>query len=442
MSQRSRFFMVCFLLLALIFSPVAIAGAGDAVDVDQAAISGALGWLRTQQQVDGGFGNAGVTCDVVLAITSIGQDPATWRPAPDGPSVMDYLAGQAAAYAVTAAQTGKLAVAVASAGMNLADFGGLDLLAHLRTFYTDETGYGQSATDQAWAMLALLAAGQPVSEGDLATLRGYQQENGGWEAGPGWGTDTNTTALVVQTLVAAGESASSEVLQGARAHLLAQQNEDGGFPYTKPSPWGTDSDANSTAYVIQGLLALGEDPAGATWTRPGGDPLTALGRFQIGSGAFEWQPGTGENLLATAQALPLLARKVLLAPALEWQVKSVMLRPSTRGPAPTLARGNLVTCAAPLPDNSWVKAYRWTAEGEWQDVNPRGWTSVRNDGFLKADGLPVDYATFGGLGNPYRIELWVEGQLVRSVGNFQQGQPPFRIRAEADACTPWACLLQ
>jgi len=439
MFRTTRTGVTFILLLTVCLSLVPVAGAEGTPIANQTAIADALDWLRTQQQADGGFGNAGITCDVVLAIASAGQDPAAWKPTPGGPSVMDYLAGQTASYAATAAQTGKLIVAVVAAGMDPINFGGLDLLAHLQTFYDEVAGYGQGATDQAWAILALLAAGQPVPEAGQAILRGYQQENDGWEAGPGWGTDTNTTALAVQALIAAGAPAGSDTILAARDHLLDQQNDDGGFPYTKPSPWGTDSDADSTAYVIQALMAMGEDPAEEVWTRDGSDPVTALLRFQIESGAFEWQPGFGENLLATAQAVPPLAGKVLPLPAPEWS-QPVLVLPSPReGPAPELAQGNLVTCVAPQPSNSWIKAYRLTAEGTWLDVNPRGWSSIRADGLLKIDGLPVDYLTFGGAGNPYRIEMWINGKLAHSVGIYHQGQSLFRIRPEADNYTPWAC---
>ena len=50
-------------------------------------------------------------------------------------------------------------------------------------------------------------------------------------------------------------------------YLKAQQNADGGFPYISPSPYGTDSDSNSTAVVIWAIKAAGQDPAGDDWKR-------------------------------------------------------------------------------------------------------------------------------------------------------------------------------
>ena len=430
------------LLLALALAVAPSAGAGTPVLPAEHPIRSALDWLGTQQGPDGGFANPGTTCDVVFALASAGHNPAAWRPTPLGPSAMDYLASHAAAYATGAAQTGKLILAVVAAGQDPTHFGGMDLLAHLRSFGDGAGAYGAGAMDQAWALLALRAAGEKVTEAERAVLRSYQQANGGWEGAPGWGTDTNTTALAIQALLAAGEAPTSKAVQAARAHLLEQQNDDGGFPYTKPSPWGSDSDADSTAYVLQALLALGEDLTAKPWWRgPGSDPVAALLRFQVASGAFEWQPGFGENLLATAQAIPALAGKSFPLPAGQWPEAEVRIPALHLGPAPALARGNLVTCVAAPPAVSWVKAYRLTAEGAWEDVNPRGWSAVRSDGYLKVDGLPVDYATFGAAGNPYRVELWVNGRVVQRVGVFHQGQPAFRIRPEADSLTPWPCPM-
>ncbi|NLE76510.1 MAG: cell wall anchor protein [Chloroflexi bacterium] len=430
------------LALALVccLSVVGPALALEPAPAHDTTIESTLAWLRTQQGEDGGFGSVGASIDVALAIVAAGQSPAGWRATPDGPSLMDYLAAGVDAYAATAAQTGKLLVAVAAAGMDPHGFGGHDLLTHLETFHSAAGGYGVSATDQAWATLALRAAGQPVPAVEADALRAYQQEDGAWEAGPGWGADTNSTAVAVQALVAVGEPATSPALQRALAFFREQQNGDGGFPYVKPSPWGSDSDANSTAYVIQALRALGEDPTGAAWSKGEVDAVAALLRFQGASGAWEWQPGMGENILAAAQAVPALMGKTLPLAAHDLALAQALLQPG--GPAPALRQGNLVTCVDAQAGSSWLKLYRLTAQGQWEDLNPRGWTALDGAGYLKIDGLLVDHASFGGAGNPYRVEAWADGALLRSAGLFHQGQPVFRIRGEADALTPWGCPLR
>jgi len=98
--------------------------------------------------------------------------------------------------------------------------------------------------------------------------------------------------------------------------------------------------------------------------------------------------------------------------------------------------GNLITCVR--PSNSWIKVYRQRPDGSWQDMNPRGWGSIDPSGFLKIDGLPVE-GYYGERGQPYRVELWANYLLIRSVGNTSAGQPEFRIYPWTDNYTPWGC---
>jgi hypothetical protein len=99
--------------------------------------------------------------------------------------------------------------------------------------------------------------------------------------------------------------------------------------------------------------------------------------------------------------------------------------------------GNLITCVG--TNNSWVKVYQQTPEGGWRDLNPEGWGAIDVTGYLKIDGLPVATSRYPSGGHPYKVELWSRGRVVRSVGNLDAGQPPFRIYADRDNYTPWQC---
>lgn len=98
--------------------------------------------------------------------------------------------------------------------------------------------------------------------------------------------------------------------------------------------------------------------------------------------------------------------------------------------------GNLITCMR--PQNSWIKVYRLTPAGNWLDMNPQGWGPIDQSGYRKIDGLPID-PYYGYKGQPYRVELWANGSLNRSVGNIAAGQPEFRIYPFTDTHTPWGC---
>ncbi len=318
--RRTSPIIVAIVILATALFPIATSGAitpTPLVDRQRAAAFAALEWLRTQQLDDGSlpvpFGNpVSSSCDAILAIASAGQDPSQWRTvAPDAPSIVDYVQTHSAGYATSAAATAKVIVAVVAANRNPVDWGGANLLQKLDEFYS-AGAFGSSTIDQAWALLALAAARRDVPEDALATLRGYQLADGGWEAGSGWGSDSNTTGLAVQALVAVGEAPASPAIVSALLYLASLQNPDGGFPYTKPSQWGTDSDANSTATVIQALLAARSNPLTGRWSQAEGDPLSALLSLQTTNGAFAFQSDQADDLLATVQAIPALLGKTLI----------------------------------------------------------------------------------------------------------------------------------
>ncbi len=303
----SRVVLVGLCVVGLLLMVGGAVRAGEPLD-------SALAYLAAQQQADGGFtsgfsegSDLGTTCDVILAIAAACQDPHTWRSA-QGLSPLDYLKAQVSAGNVgSLGLQAKVALALAAVGIDPAGFGGHDLLGEIEAAYDPATGsYGSTIFDQALAVLALLHNGRTVPEQALAYLLENQTEDGAWALFGGTDPetgDTNTTALVVQALLAAGED---EGLEEALAYLRRVQNEDGGFPYQNPSAYGTDTDANSTAYVLQALLAAGESLS--EWAPGGVDPQQALEALHdSASGAFFWQAAFATpNVLATAQAIPAL----------------------------------------------------------------------------------------------------------------------------------------
>ena len=283
-------------------------------------VAGGLGWLRSQQQADGGFSSGftegsdlGTTCDIILAIASGGQDVGAWE-SDGGNTPLTYLEAQVAGGGMDQlGLTAKVALALLVAGRDPAAFGGRDLIAELEAAYDDASGnYGGSVFDQALVILALFNAGQPVPDGAAQHLIDSQATDGAWalfgesEAAAG---DTNTTALAIQALVASGRR---DGIDDALAYLRRVQNDDGGFPYQNPSEYGTDTDANSTAVVLQALQAAGETLG--DWAPAGTGPLGALAALYDPSvGAFSWQAAMpGPNVLATAQAIPAMASQTFV----------------------------------------------------------------------------------------------------------------------------------
>lgn len=291
------------ILLALALGAAAPLAQGDE------ALSRALDWIETQQQPDGGYSNGftsgsdvGTSADVILAVVSAGRASSFW-PA-GGPHPADYLEAQLGVNAVSGpGLSAKVAMAALALGRDPRDFGGVDLLAAIGDGYDPSLGlFGGGTFDSALCVLALSLAGEPLPEGALTGVLATRLEDGSFafngDTTPGAG-DSNTTALVVQALVAAG---AMDETGPSIEYFRRAQNADGGWTYQKPSAFGEETDANSTALVMMALTSVGEDPQ--DW----GEPIGALLALQSESGAFSFLASTpGDNVPATVQAIPALA---------------------------------------------------------------------------------------------------------------------------------------
>lgn len=277
------------------------------------AVDEAITWLKTQQNADGGFSNGftpesnlSTTTEAVIAMAAAGQDPGV--AAAGGAAALDYVYGQVQSGGVDGVGLrSRVVLALVSAGLDPANFAGQDLVGQIQAAYEAETGsYGGSIFDQTLAMLALANAGHSVPGGAVDYLMAHQNTDGAWNFQGDTAAlsgDTNTTAMAIQALVAAGQK---DRTGEALAYLKRVQNEDGGWPYQNPSPYGTETDANSTALVLEAIYAVGQTPG--DWYVDGADPVGALLALQNDNGSFSFQASfPGDNVLATIQAVPAVA---------------------------------------------------------------------------------------------------------------------------------------
>jgi hypothetical protein len=269
------------------------------------AADAALTWLRGQVQDDGSIaGNMSASVETLLALAANGLDAATWRTADGAPSLLDYVLAHAAEYSSQGvAEAGKLAVGLA----------GVDACwpadAPSPVDHPGRAALNRDAGFLAWSILGTLALGGPVPTADVATLHGLALPDGGWEWSPDWGRDTNTTALAIQTLAAAGVPVTDTAIVDGLAYLRSVQVASGGFGYSRDAAGQTIADVNSTAYVLQALAATGTDAADAAWQADGAGPVDYVLAGQQPDGGVGWQAGQDANLLATQQAvLGLLGR--------------------------------------------------------------------------------------------------------------------------------------
>lgn len=309
--------------LALTPAPAIVQSAP--IPPDQIVLQPALDYLQSQQQADGGIlGFSGIsdpdtTARVILAL-AVNRLPVDTLKSADGKSLLDYLSSQAVTYThdpnqlLFPGRAGLLLAAAAVAGSDGHQFGGMDLVSELTAAYHSETGvYSTTAAldyasgapsdlNQAWTILALALAGQPVPLQATFYLAASQAGDGSWGAG-----DPDTTALVVTALLASRNvPADDPMIQKTIQYFRTTQLESGGW---RPS-WDQDPlNADSTGWILQALTSAGQTPPQVSWAAASGtSPETALAGLQKPDGSIG---GTYANTYSTADALIGLGLKPL-----------------------------------------------------------------------------------------------------------------------------------
>ena len=169
----------------------------------------------------------------------------------------------------------------------------------------------------AYAVMAL-AAGQGVIVGPtIGYLTSSQRSDGSWNYAGSLTDDgdVDTTAVVVQALLAAGFKPDEAVITNAYAYLARAHNADGSW-----SSFGSP-DPNSTATATMAVRAGGFDPASSVWRNTFapelagttyGSPYMFLEDQQQSNGRIASPNDSyGVNTFATSQAIEALAGAVL-----------------------------------------------------------------------------------------------------------------------------------
>ncbi len=335
--------------LALLASVTILHRVASAAEPQTQAANAAVHYIEGLQNADGGFpafgadSSPGSTIDAVFALFATGVEPATVTN--NGHSPIDYLASQAATYAQDAGGLAKLALCVRLVGLDVTSFGGVNVLGAVDAHFDDATGtFGENIFGQA---LFILAGGTFLSSPNASRLpaatehlRSAQQADGGWEFAAGSGSDSNTTAMALQALLAGHVgTGNAEVVDGV-AYLHTVQNDDGGFAFAP----GSDSDPNSTALVIQALAAAGQNiDARGSWDRAGHTPMDALLSFRDATtGAFQY--GGEDSPFATYQAVPAL----MLAPFPDLQTR-ILAGPTPIAPTVITVTPPTIDTVTPTP---------------------------------------------------------------------------------------------
>jgi energy-coupling factor transport system substrate-specific component len=197
-----------------------------------------------------------------------------------------------------------------AAGRSPRAFAGADLVAALaRRVGSDGAVLGQ-VNQTAFTILALRGAGVHANSPGLrragAWLARQQNDDGGWSfLTQGLASDVDDTAAVLQALHALG-GRRAELRRGA-AYIRGVQSADGGLPQQR----GGSSNAQSTAWAIQGLVAAGVS-LGTVHRNASPTPLAYLRSLVGEDGAVRYsRTSTQSPVWVTSYAVLALARRSL-----------------------------------------------------------------------------------------------------------------------------------
>jgi energy-coupling factor transport system substrate-specific component len=278
----------------------------------------AANYLLGSENADGGFGPApGQPSDqlyagwAALGLAAAGHD---LNDIGDAQSLISYVRAGAGTHDVGSLE--RTILVARAAGASARAFGGRDLIGALESRFRGDGSISDQVNLTAFAVLALRADGddpaRPVGS-DSKTMRWLVRQQGsdggfGFAAGGG-SSDVDDTGAVLEAL--AGDHAAVHAISRAVSYLRGQQNRDGGFP----SQPGMSSNAQSTAWAIQGLDAVGVSPAGLHGAGAS-SPLAYLNSLVAANGSVRYARGvtqtpvwvTGEALMAmVGKPLPVAA---------------------------------------------------------------------------------------------------------------------------------------
>ena len=311
------------LLLLVVFMtgliPAGFVQAQTETDLD---FSNTIDYLEGQLQADGGFpglsevSDPGTTARALLAFHAIGVDPQQFISS-EGLTPIDYLLETYQGYIFDDNQllfpgnAGLILVGLSFSQSAPEDLPTiiLDTLQEDGSFSTEAAKDWNSGvvTDlsQALAILGLAANGDPIPAAAVAYLLAKQLDDGTWDNG--FGSDPDTTALVVVALLASGQvDQNHAAIQAALQYFKDTQLENAAW---RPLWDSSMINVDTTGWITLALVSAGEDLK--DWEVNGVSPRRAL------LSAVQPDGGIGENFVnvySTVEALLGFSQGPLVVP--------------------------------------------------------------------------------------------------------------------------------
>ncbi|MHB8587165.1 MAG: PKD domain-containing protein, partial [Thermoplasmatota archaeon] len=292
--MRARALLVA-LMLALPFTPLGRGAATPTLN-PRISVAAAMQYLATVPRSPDSFGNDAAGAYVIEAAAQAGLDPKAWPSSSD--PAWNHAWPENASTDAGLKYDMQLAVASATSGYDPHSFHGVDLIAAIRASFVGTTfGSNSTINGDAWAILALVAAGIPPADSEIQSaarvLRASELADGGWNYAIAPKSDPDMTGMVLAALNASGENVSSYTRAAAyldstldpTTHLHA----DSGGPNCQSTVWALDG------YRLMGL----------PWRA---STLAALAGLQRSDGGLAYAPGyTSEDAWCTTEAVSFSA---------------------------------------------------------------------------------------------------------------------------------------
>jgi energy-coupling factor transport system substrate-specific component len=290
---------------------VGVALLGSARPAAAANLGPEISFLAGSQNGDGGFGAARgqasselYTAWAAMGLAAAYRNPLTVRR--NGHTPLDALRAQASTLSGPG-DAERTILAAHVCGASAYSFAGRNLVAEVMAARGRDHSFAHQVNLTAFAIFALRAVGHSPGFRPIRDAAGWierqQNSDGGFGFGSrGSSSDVDDTGAAVQALVDGG-ARNRRVLGAAYGYLLRSQNLDGGFPQR----YGGESNAQSTAFAVQGFIAVGRNPA--TVRRRGSRSAKAyLESLVTSSGSVRYSRTNAQTpVWVTAQALIALA---------------------------------------------------------------------------------------------------------------------------------------
>ena len=277
------------------------------------SLSPELSYLASAQNTDGGFGAAKgqssselYTAWTAIGLAAAGRNPASVRR--DGHSVLDSLRAEASTLSGLG-DAERTILAAQACGASSYSFAGRNLVAEVLRARDSDNSFEHLVNLTSFAIFALRAVGHSQSYPAIRDAAGWIERQQNSDGGFGFGgrgspSDVDDTGAALQALADAGAHNAGD-LAAAADYLIRSQNLDGGYP----QQYGNESNAQSTAWAIQGLIAAGRNP-NTVRRRGSRSPTGYLESLLTPGGSIRYsRTGAQTPVWVTAQALIALSGK-------------------------------------------------------------------------------------------------------------------------------------